>query len=201
MSFYLEIFSQIDRKSGFCLRLIVEGENYHSPPFAERGGENLDLDRNALLNLTLDELLSLPEMSVDELPEARAFDSFIKLVIKGAALDGFRKKRKRLERESFFSEMLASELTGLVTVKRDLIEDDIFVCRGVEFSIDNPVLANAIRELDDGWRDIILMYSFLGMEIKEIAVDMNMALSTVYLHRKKAFDMLRFLISEEVSYE
>jgi len=137
-------------------------------------------------------------MTKEELTAAQAFDSYIKKVIKGAARNGYKKSKLRFEREIFHSEMTFKELSDLNAFDRYFNSYDYFVVQEHLVSVDNPMLAAAIRELRDGYWEIVIMYYFLRMKEQEIADAMNLAVSTVCTRKKKSITKLRVILEETV---
>jgi len=136
-------------------------------------------------------------MSEDDLIIARAFDSLMKKVIKGAARDGYRKDKKRIERVSLFTEVQDCEISKLSLYDKYFIDDSLFQVQGYSFSVDVPELASALRRVDIESMEIVLMYYFLKKKDREIAEILNIPKTTLSYRKLRALKMLRAILSRE----
>ena len=128
--------------------------------------------------------------------EAQAFDSYAKKTIKGVARDHYRKKKQRLQREMFFSELSCEELGRLAFYDRYSFESDFIEVLGLQICVDVPELANAIKSLIEGWKEVILLYFFLRMSDREIAEHLDLTVSTVTYRRKASIKKLKKFMGE-----
>lgn len=124
------------------------------------------------------------------------FDSYCKKVLKYAARDSFREQRQRGKREVPFSELSKRELSGLVAFDDYSIDETIFDVQGEAVSVNDSNLADALGELSQDKRDIVLLSYFMGMTDREIAECMDMARRTVAHRRINSLRELKRILEE-----
>ena len=123
------------------------------------------------------------------LGKQRAFDYFCKKVIKNEVRD-FYNEYKRL-RETPFSELSAREMEQLYTNDEYFAAEQIFTVLGQEIIVNNERIAEALRNLPERKRDIIILSYFLEMTDREIGEKLNLIRNTVQYQRKSTLQLLK----------
>lgn len=72
-----------------------------------------------------------------------------------------------------------------------------FSIKGFSVQVENEGLSEALKELSNRKREILLLHYFLEMSDSEIADLLNLNRSTVYRHRKKALEAVKQFMEEE----
>ncbi len=126
-----------------------------------------------------------------------AFDAYCKKVIKNHAKDIWKERSVRKKRIIFFSEMKFSEIECLSKRMAELDIVNVFTVMNYEIQIGNSDLAEAINNLDNQLRDILLLYFFVGFKDIEISKMIKSPRSTVQHNRIKALGILRQQLGED----
>ena len=113
------------------------------------------------------------------------FDSFCKKVLKYNARNYYAKQKKRNGREVSLSELSEQELSRLIAEDVYPSEETMFEVQGEAVGISDDSLADALRQLPQDKRDIVLLSYIYGMTDKEIAKRMDLVRRTV-AHRRAA---------------
>jgi RNA polymerase sigma factor (sigma-70 family) len=119
------------------------------------------------------------------------FDSYCKKVLKYAARDCYAKQRRRGKREVSFSELTERELANLTATDRYFADEYVFDADGESIGVSDIELAEALNELPQDRRDIILLAYFLDMTDKEIAERLNLVRRTVTYRRASTLRELK----------
>ena len=124
-----------------------------------------------------------------------AFDSFCKKVVRNEALN-IQKKYARFRQRQISMEIL--ERQGLGTEfyysETRLNDSNNFKVLGIEISILNEQLADAIGKLTSERQEIILMSFFIGLNDREIGEIVGKSLGSVWYQRQVAIEDLGKLI-------
>ena len=119
------------------------------------------------------------------------FDSFCKTVIRNEARNIKKQYARVRERQISLTEIPESVIASF-QVNDDPIENsDIFLVLGMELLVSNLILADAIRQLNEVKRKIVLLYYFAGFNDREIGEVMGMSVGGVWYQRRKAEDELK----------
>lgn len=113
------------------------------------------------------------------------FDSYCKKVLRNEAMN----IRKRINRVKKKEVPFDSEIDYFHLLNNQVNAELYIVC-GIEIPISNEKLAEAIDELTDLERKIILLYYLAGFNDQEIARIINMSTSGVWYKRKKTISDL-----------
>ena len=149
-------------------------------PPGKKGGENMTPDRH-------------------EEYKQKAFDSFCKKVLKCEAYNGYRDLRYRREHEVSLSDLSEEVMEQLAVYDRYSWEYTPFPVKGgYVILIENDTLAEALSALEPVDREIFLMYWFLDMSDREIALQLGMNRKMVNTHRRKAIFLIKKLMGGEV---
>lgn len=126
-----------------------------------------------------------------------SFDSYCKKIVKRKTLDLHRETRRQGEREVVFSEMSERETIQLATIDEYFTDAYNFDILGESVSVSDYALAEALNELPQTKREIILMSYFFDMTDKEIAEHLHMARRTVAYQRANILKELKNLMKDE----
>lgn len=120
------------------------------------------------------------------------FDSFIKTCLRNE-LRNIEKYEKRLRSR----ELMISDFS-LIDGKSDIAEIVIpdFIVKGLEISIKDPDLLEALQKLTARERELILLIHFTGFKPKDISEQMNVVERTIYNQHKKILIKLKNYMEE-----
>lgn len=120
------------------------------------------------------------------------FDSFIKTCLRNE-LRNIEKYEKRLRSR----ELMVSDFS-LIEGKSDIGEIIIpdFIVKGLEISIKDPDLLEALQKLTARERELILLIHFTGFKPKDISEQMNVVERTIYNQHKKILIKLKNYMEE-----
>ena len=133
------------------------------------------------------------------LGKQRAFDYFCKKVIKNEIRDFYNEMRRN--RETPFSELSAREMEQLYATDKYFAAEHIFTVLGQEIIVNNGRVAEALRNLPEKKRDIIILSYFLEMTDREIGEKLNLIRNTVQYQRKITLQLLKKMMKEGQDYE
>ena len=119
------------------------------------------------------------------------FDSYCKKVLRGECRDYHRKLARQQKEEILFSELSEEQLLNLYQEDEYPSEQCIFQACEYEILVHDEKLAQALEELSDEKRDIILLSYFLDMTDQEIADKLDAVRRTVQYKRARALEDMR----------
>ena len=128
------------------------------------------------------------------------FDSFCKTVIRNEARNIKKQYARLRERQVSLTELPESALTSFQAKNTSIENSEVFLALGMELLVENLDVAEAIHQLSEPKRKIILLYYFAGFNDREIGEVIGMSVGGVWYQRRKAEEELR-KYSEEKSYE
>jgi len=111
-------------------------------------------------------------------------------VVHGEALNYLNELRKIHEHEIGFSELTEEEWNRM-KVMDDYLEKSYFPVFGLEIPVNSFAISEALKQLPEKKRNIILMSYFLDMTEKEIAKYLDMVQSTVHYHKTDSLKLLK----------
>ena len=76
------------------------------------------------------------------------------------------------------------------------VEYDHFQVLGYDIAVKDTLIAEALKELSDRKRNVILLSYFMEMSDSDIAKEMQLVRETIYLHRKGSIKILKKIIEE-----
>lgn len=155
-------------------RVVGERGRKDLPP-GTKGGENMISDRH-------------------KEHKQHTFDSFCKKVLKYEAYNGYREISRKQMYEISFSELPEEAMEQLAVHDRYPWEYTSFSVCGNVILIENDRLDDALNELPQENREILLMYWFLDMTDREIAEYLHLARKTVNNRRLKSYRLLKELM-------
>ena len=129
--------------------------------------------------------------SNDELTIRNQFDRICKLALKGEAADYYRHIAYRQKHEVLFSELSQKELDSIFGVDKYTVENKCFRVLGYDIEVKNTLIAEALKELTERKRNVILLSYFMEMSDADIAREMNLVRSTIHEHRTRSLEILK----------
>ncbi len=130
----------------------------------------------------------------------RQFILFCRTALKYEKLNYYNERKHRAERETHIDILTARQL-GMAGRFFDTYHADYFSVMGHEIGIVDGDLAQALRELPDGHRQIVLMYYVVGLNDREIGEIFGMVRTTVCARRNSAVRKMRRMMMERMHYE
>ena len=76
------------------------------------------------------------------------------------------------------------------------VGDYLFTLNGLSVGVENDLLSEALRELPDKKREILLLFYFMDMSDSEIADLLKLNRSTVYRHRTSGLALIKKFMEE-----
>ena len=119
------------------------------------------------------------------------FDRICHLALKGEAANYFNHMDYRGKNEVLFSELSEKEMSRLYTM--DDYETDYYQFKvlGYDIEVRNTLIAEALKNLSEKKRTVILLSYFMEMSDADIARQLNLVRSTIHEHRKRSLEMLK----------
>lgn len=129
------------------------------------------------------------DMKVDQHKERirHTFDYYIKHSLKREVWNEHREMKKRLLNEVVFSDLPDELINSVSFFDSYEWERTSFAIAGDIVMVQNEALAQALLQLTEEERNILLMYWFLHMADREIALQMKLARRTVNDRRRKSY--------------
>lgn len=119
------------------------------------------------------------------------FDSFCKKIVREEKYSYFRSLRNAAERTAPLSDLSEEEGEQGVSVDSYPSDRHHFDARGYDIAVEDDELAEALSELSEEYRDIVLLFFFLDMKEREISELMSIVRSTVSYRLNAALRKLR----------
>jgi len=124
------------------------------------------------------------------------FDYICKRAMDDERKDYMKYLSRLSKRETLFSDIgdyLVSQFSTIDSYQSDF---HIFTLNGVTVGVGNDLLSEALRNLTDKKREIILLYYFMDMNDSEIAELLKLNRSTVYRHRTSGLAFIKEFMEE-----
>ena len=129
--------------------------------------------------------------SKDEMTIRHQFDRLCQMALKGEAVNYYKHMDYRRKHEVTFSELSEKELSKLFTMDEYGTEYHHFEVHGYDIEVKNTLIAEALKELTERKRNVILLSYFMEMSDADIAREMNLVRSTIHEHRTRSLEILR----------
>ena len=100
-------------------------------------------------------------------------------------------------REVSFSDIGDYLVNQFATTDNYSTDFQIFTLNGLSVGVENDLLSEALRELPENKREVVLMFYFMDMSDSEIADLLKLNRSTVYRHRTSGLDLIKKFMEEE----
>lgn len=130
-----------------------------------------------------------------------AFDHYCKVVLKHKMIDCRRLKVCNAENEIVFSDLPERVLSQFATFDEHATEFYEFRVVDQTIYIENETLGNALSELTEAYRTILLCSFYLRMRVTEIASLMSKSRQTISTWEKNALQEMRRLMEESTNEE
>jgi len=129
------------------------------------------------------------------------YDTLMRDVLRCEAKDCHREYARKLERESLFSELSTNEQYQLQAADDYPSYFSHFNIMGYDIAVKSDLLGEALENLPEKKRDIILMAYFLDMSDEQIGKLWGLVRSTIYRHRTSTLNQIKKYIEEVQSDE
>ena len=132
-----------------------------------------------------------------EQDKQRVFDSFCKKILKNEARNCYDEIKRRRDKEVSFSELSEQELEQLSTSDKYFVAEQIFNVLDYAVIVNDELIAEALRNLPERNRDIILLHYFLDLSDGEIGQKLNLIRTTVQYQRTSTLRQLKNFLEEQ----
>lgn len=125
-----------------------------------------------------------------------AFDNYCKKVMRNEVRDIYREWNRLHRLEIPISALTYEQLAELFTSDDYFAGERVFNMDGMQLIVDDDDIADALEQLTEQRREIILRYYFLDLNDREIAEKLNLLRATVQYQRKRALEDLRAILED-----
>ena len=125
------------------------------------------------------------------------FDYICKKAIEDERKDYFKYLSRLAKREVSFSDIGDYLVNQFATTDTYTTDFQIFTLNDISVGIENDLLSEALKELPDKKREILLLFYFMDMSDSEIANLLKLNRSTVYRHRMSGLALIKKFMEEE----
>ena len=136
----------------------------------------------------------MKKRSSDPVTIQHQFDTFVKRVLAGGVKTYRAEMARRAAREDLFCEMAELELNRLCATDKYSCDSESFPVLDYLIEIEDSEIADALKQLTETKRDVILLSYFLDMKDVEIAEALNLKGSTIHYHKDSSLRQLRKLL-------
>ena len=118
-------------------------------------------------------------------------------MLKNEARNIQREYTRRRDLEKSLDDLNPSELEQTATVDKYFMGEHVFEVLGLPVVVTGDLLAEALAQLPDDKRDVILLSYFLGMNDREISEQLNVVRQTISKRRVTTLKELREYLMKE----
>lgn len=129
------------------------------------------------------------------------FDCKLKRVVKGIVRNYCKELRRRRNKEISYCELPEIVVEKLAVWDEYESDYTVFDVCGIEIRVFDDDLADAIKNLSEKDRAILLMYFFLGMSDTEIGYKLKINRTTSFRSRKNSLEEIRKMLKENAKDE
>ena len=133
----------------------------------------------------------------NELRIQNQFGGFCTRVLKNEANRIRKEYSKQRDSEKSWDDLAQNELEQSAVTDRYFMDEHIFEVQGIPVVVTGDILAEAIAQLPEGKRDVILLSFFLGMSDREISQRLHVVHQTVSKRRLVSLIELRNYLEKE----
>ncbi len=133
----------------------------------------------------------------NELRIQNQFGGFCTRVLKNEANRIRKEYSKQRDSEKSWDDLSQNELEQSAVTDRYFMDEHIFEVQGIPVVVTGDILAEAIAQLPEGKRDVILLSFFLGMSDREISQRLHVVHQTVSKRRLVSLIELRDYLEKE----
>ena len=135
--------------------------------------------------------------SKDEMTVRHQFDRLCQMALKGEAVNYYKHMDYRRKHEVTFSELSEKELSKLFTMDEYGTEYHHFEVHGYDIEVKNTLIAEALKELTERKRNVILLSYFMEMTDREIARELDTVHQNVSKRRARILKLMRDYLEKE----
>ena len=135
--------------------------------------------------------------SKDEMTIRHQFDRLCQMALKGEAVNYYKHMDYRRKHEVTFSELSEKELSKLFTMDEYGTEYHHFEVHGYDIEVKNTLIAEALKELTERKRNVILLSYFMEMTDREIARELDTVHQNVSKRRARILKLMRDYLEKE----
>lgn len=124
----------------------------------------------------------------------RTFNAFCKIVLYHAALGVYKKLRKKQQVEVSLDYLREFDFEPATSTDEYFVKYDVptvFTVLGKTVIVESEQLAAALSRLPEKWREVLLLWYYLGYSDTEIGRLFGVCRSTIFHRRKRALRLLR----------
>lgn len=125
------------------------------------------------------------------------FGGFCTRVLKNEANRIRKEYAKQRDAEKPWDDLSQNELEQSAAMDQYFMGDHVFEVQGLPVVVSGDLLAEAIAQLPDGKRDVILLSYFLGFSDREISQRLNVVRQTISKRRLVSLKELREYLEKE----
>ncbi len=125
------------------------------------------------------------------------FGAFCVKVLKNEARYIQREYARLRDQEKSLDELTASELEQTAVWDKHFMDEHVFEVQGLPVVVTGDLLADALAQLPEGKRNVILLSYFLGLNDREISEQMNISRQAITRRRNIALKELREYLMKE----
>ena len=133
----------------------------------------------------------------NELRIQNQFGGFCTRILKNEANRIRKEYSKQRDSEKSWDDLSQNELEQSAVTDRYFMDEYIFEVQGIPVVVTGDILAEAIAQLPEGKRDVILLSFFLGMSDREISQRLHVVHQTVSKRRLVSLIELRNYLEKE----
>lgn len=126
--------------------------------------------------------------------QEQTFDSYCKRLIRNESADAHKELARRARREVTFSAAAPSELARLAHEDNYPPEPVILSVKGSCVAVNDLTLGQALLSLPPKWRDVILLFYFLGKSDPQIGAILHLTPSAIHYRRTVALERLKQIL-------
>lgn len=136
-------------------------------------------------------------MSSEDIRISKQFCKFCIRTLKNEAVDFHRENAKLREREKSLNELTGDEIAKLSADDKYFNDEHIFKVLDNEIVVMGNALADAIRQLPQSKRDVILLSYFVGLTDREIGEKLGNIQQTIFCRRVSSLRQLKKFLEKE----
>lgn len=125
-----------------------------------------------------------------------SFDGYCRTVIRNKATDIKRQHDRIRKRQISLNEVNQDDMATLSYFDQNVENSETFFISGIPITVIGMQLAEAINQLPEDLKRIILFFYFIGLNDREIGEYFGMSAGSLWAQRKKAEKFLRLQLED-----
>ncbi|NSW12172.1 MULTISPECIES: RNA polymerase sigma factor [Enterococcus] len=117
---------------------------------------------------------------------SHVFDAYCKKVLRNELRNIHKQYAYVRDKQISITDLTEEFLEQLQVGEKTIENSELFEVAGLKLRVEDLYLADALNELEDRRKMILLLFYFAGFNDREISELLNTSLSTVWYQRKKA---------------